>query len=348
MFSRFFQIRKISDLTRICILPVMVLSIFLSFYLCVDMEKIQDKSQDLVKSAIPNVMATQQSAINLVQLKNEVELMVTAPDMARARQAYSDALMFINELHSSTNQELTRHSVDILFSLNHLWKLRLQLNDMRVSVNDSLHYMDTLLRLIAHEKPDLFPEVVLINSNYIELFQSNTKLRNLLQDHINYAQMIRQRMHLKGKPIGDKHAAQDHTLAERALAERTAPEVPTVSSWEEALAIAEATTDVEAEGSESSEVADSTGDDEAEATASAAPESIGSRRPRDPEDLEWIYDDDNIYSVKDEAQIEQDNEAAWTQAVAEMEKMAPDVDWHLLDHAHTKQRDAYAKEYGCR
>ena len=246
MFSRFFQIRKISDLTRICILPVMVLSIFLSFYLCVDMEKIQDKSQDLVKSAIPNVMATQQSAINLVQLKNEVELMVTAPDMARARQAYSDALMFINELHSSTNQELTRHSVDILFSLNHLWKLRLQLNDMRVSVNDSLHYMDTLLRLIAHEKPDLFPEVVLVNSNYIEL------------DHINYAQMIRQRMHLKGKPIGDKHAAQDHTiseyvlaertLAERTLAERTAPEVPKVSSWEEALAIAEATTDDGAEG----------------------------------------------------------------------------------------------------
>ena len=345
MFSRFFQIRKISDLTRICILPVMVLSIFLSFYLCVDMEKIQDKSQDLVKSAIPNVMATQQSAINLVQLKNEVELMVTAPDMARARQAYSDALMFINELHSSTNQELTRHSVDILFSLNHLWKLRLQLNDMRVSVNDSLHYMDTLLRLIAHEKPDLFPEVVLVNSNYIELFQSNTKLRNLLQDHINYAQMIRQRMHLKGKPIGDKHAAQDHTLAERALAERTAPEVPKVSSWEEALAIAEATTDDGAEGSESSEVAESTENAEAEATASAAPESIGSRRPQDLEDLEWIYDDDNIYSVKDEAQIEQDNEAAWTQAVAEMEKMAPDVDWHLLDHAHTEQRDAYAKEY---
>lgn len=345
MFSRFFQIRKISDLTRICILPVMVLSIFLSFYLCVDMEKIQDKSQDLVKSAIPNVMATQQSAINLVQLKNEVELMVTAPDMARARQAYSDALMFINELHSSTNQELTRHSVDILFSLNHLWKLRLQLNDMRVSVNDSLHYMDTLLRLIAHEKPDLFPEVVLVNSNYIELFQSNTKLRNLLQDHINYAQMIRQRMHLKGKPIGDKHAAQDHTISEYVLADRTAPEVPKVSSWEEALAIADAATDVEAEGSESSEVADSTGDDEAEATASAAPESIGSRRPQELEDLEWIYDDDNIYSVKDEAQIEQDNEAAWTQAVAEMEKMAPDVDWHLLDHTHSDQRDAYAEEY---
>lgn len=350
MFSRFFQIRKISDLTRICILPVMVLSIFLSFYLCVDMEKIQDKSQDLVKSAIPNVMATQQSAINLVQLKNEVELMVTAPDMARARQAYSDALMFINELHSSTNQELTRHSVDILFSLNHLWKLRLQLNDMRVSVNDSLHYMDTLLRLIAHEKPDLFPEVVLVNSNYIELFQSNTKLRNLLQDHINYAQMIRQRMHLKGKPIGDKHAAQDHTiseyvLAERTLAERTAPEVPKVSSWEEALAIAEATTDDGAEGSESSEVAESTENAEAEATASAAPESIGSRRPQELEDLEWIYDDDNIYSVKDEAQIEQDNEAAWTQAVAEMEKMAPDVDWHLLDHTHSDQRDAYADEY---
>lgn len=350
MFSRFFQIRKISDLTRICILPVMVLSIFLSFYLCVDMEKIQDKSQDLVKSAIPNVMATQQSAINLVQLKNEVELMVTAPDMARARQAYSDALMFINELHSSTNQELTRHSVDILFSLNHLWKLRLQLNDMRVSVNDSLHYMDTLLRLIAHEKPDLFPEVVLVNSNYIELFQSNTKLRNLLQDHINYAQMIRQRMHLKGKPIGDKHAAQDHTiseyvLAERTLAERTAPEVPKVSSWEEALAIAEATTDDGAEGSESSEVAESTENAEAEATASAAPESIGSRRPQELEDLEWIYDDDNIYSVKDEAQIEQDNEAAWTQAVAEMEKMAPDVDWHLLDHTHSDQRDAYAEEY---
>ena len=350
MFSRFFQIRKISDLTRICILPVMVLSIFLSFYLCVDMEKIQDKSQDLVKSAIPNVMATQQSAINLVQLKNEVELMVTAPDMARARQAYSDALMFINELHSSTNQELTRHSVDILFSLNHLWKLRLQLNDMRVSVNDSLHYMDTLLRLIAHEKPDLFPEVVLVNSNYIELFQSNTKLRNLLQDHINYAQMIRQRMHLKGKPIGDKHAAQDHTiseyvLAERTLAERTAPEVPKVSSWEEALAIAEATTDDGAEGSESSEVAESTKNAEAEATASAAPESIGSRRPQELEDLEWIYDDDNIYSVKDEAQIEQDNEAAWTQAVAEMEKMAPDVDWHLLDHTHSDQRDAYAEEY---
>ena len=361
MFSRFFQIRKISDLTRICILPVMVLSIFLSFYLCVDMEKIQDKSQDLVKSAIPNVMATQQSAINLVQLKNEVGLRVTAPYIARARQAYSDALMFINELHSSTNQELTRHSVDILFSLNHLWKLRLQLNDMRVSVNDSLHYMDTLLRLIAHEKPDLFPEVVLINSNYIELFQSNTKLRNLLQDHIRYAQMIRQRMHLKGKPIGEKHAEQDGEIPEFVQSELYVPQEPVIHSWEEALSYADAAAanvaasegkasaeNTQHIGTGMSETAESTEADEADEkddAVTAVKETAGSRRPQELEDLDWIYEDDNIYSFQDEAKIEHDNEAAWTQAVAEMEKMAPDVDWNLLDHAHSEQRDSYAKEY---
>ena len=101
MLSRFFQIRKISDLTRMCVLPVLVLSIFLSFYLCVDMEKIRDKSQELVKNAIPTVMQTQQNAIDLVQLKHKVDLMISAPDIARARQSYSEALNYINELHTS-------------------------------------------------------------------------------------------------------------------------------------------------------------------------------------------------------------------------------------------------------
>lgn len=193
MLSSFFQFKKISDLTHKCVLPVMVLSIFLSFYLCVDMEKIQDKSQELVSNVVPNVLSTQQSAVRLARLKGNLERIIFDPDSAQVRQAYSDALASINEFHNHSNAYLSRNSVDLLFALNHLWKMRLQLDDMRESVHDSLHYMDTLLRFIALEDPYLFPEVIQLDSNYIELFHRNGKLPELLKVHQHYLQIVKQR-----------------------------------------------------------------------------------------------------------------------------------------------------------
>ena len=91
-----FQIRKISDLTRLCVLPVMILSIFLAFYLYVDMDKIQNKSQELVNNVIPHVLNTQQSAINLVELRSNIEMVATSPDLQRARQSYVAIRNLIN------------------------------------------------------------------------------------------------------------------------------------------------------------------------------------------------------------------------------------------------------------
>ena len=194
MLNGFFQIKKISDLTRLCVLPVMILSIFLSFYLCVDMEKIQDKSQELVKNAIPHVLSTQQSAINLVQLKRNIEIMITAPDLARARQAYVDTRALVNEYDVYNSVELSERCQNVLVEVNRLWKLRLQIDELRFSANSSLHFMDALMYLIYQNEPALFPEFDNIRSNYINLYQGTELLPNVYSDHEYYYELMRARL----------------------------------------------------------------------------------------------------------------------------------------------------------
>lgn len=192
--SGFFKIRKISDLTRLWILPVMILSIFLSFYLYVDMEKIQSKSEDLVDSVIPHVLNAQQSAICLEQLRRNIELVSMAPDLTRARGAYVDIRRLIGQSELSKDPDLYQSSNDLLFEVNRLWKLRLQLDELRVTVHSSLHFMDTVMYLIYNDHSELFPEIDRHVSNYIDLYKTGDIGRDLYGEHRNYYNMMRERL----------------------------------------------------------------------------------------------------------------------------------------------------------
>ncbi len=192
-----FQIRKISDLTRLCVLPVMILSIFLAFYLYVDMDKIQNKSQELVNNVIPHVLTAQQSAINLVELKSNIEMVATSPDLQRARQSYVAIRNLINnsELRKSDGSYDFEASInEILFEVNRLWKLRLQLDELRTTLHSSLHFMDTVMYLIYNEHPELFPEIDRHISNYIDLYKTSAFTRDLRTEHQFYYQMMVERL----------------------------------------------------------------------------------------------------------------------------------------------------------
>ncbi len=192
-----FQIRKISDLTRLCVLPVMILSIFLAFYLYVDMDKIQNKSQELVNSVIPHVLNTQQSAINLVELRSNIEMVATSPDLQRARQSYVAIRNLINnsELKNREHGYDYKENVnEILFEVNRLWKLRLQLDELRTTLHSSLHFMDTVMYLVYNEHPELFPEIDRHISNYIDLYKTSAFTRDLRTEHQFYYQMMVERL----------------------------------------------------------------------------------------------------------------------------------------------------------
>ena len=191
-----FQIRKISDLTRLCVLPVMILSIFLAFYL-VDMDKIQNKSQELVNNVIPHVLNTQQSAINLVELRSNIEMVATSPDLQRARQSYVAIRNLINnsELKNREHGYDYKENVnEILFEVNRLWKLRLQLDELRTTLHSSLHFMDTVMYLVYNEHPELFPEIDRHISNYIDLYKTSAFTRDLRTEHQFYYQMMVERL----------------------------------------------------------------------------------------------------------------------------------------------------------
>ena len=192
-----FQIRKISDLTRLCVLPVMILSIFLAFYLYVDMDKIQNKSQELVNNVIPHVLNTQQSAINLVELRSNIEMVATSPDLQRARQSYVAIRNLINnsELKNREHGYDYKENVnEILFEVNRLWKLRLQLDELRTTLHSSLHFMDTVMYLVYNEHPELFPEIDRHISNYIDLYKTSAFTRDLRTEHQFYYQMMVERL----------------------------------------------------------------------------------------------------------------------------------------------------------
>ena len=122
--NSFLQIKKISDLTRVCILPVMVLSIFLSFFLYVDMEKIQDKAQDLVDGAIPHISAAQQGAISLVQLRRNIETLSSSVDLQRCRLAYFQATAVLKDNILFNTPSLQFKRDELLVEVNRLWKQR--------------------------------------------------------------------------------------------------------------------------------------------------------------------------------------------------------------------------------
>ena len=192
-----FQIRKISDLTRLCVLPVMILSIFLAFYLYVDMDKIHNKSQELVNSVIPHVLTAQQSAINLVELKSNIEMVATSPDLQRARQSYVAIRNLINNSELRTGErgrDYQENINEILFEVNRLWKLRLQLDELRTTLHSSLHFMDTVMYLVYNDHPELFPEIDRHISNYIDLYKTSAFTRDLRTEHQFYYQMMVERL----------------------------------------------------------------------------------------------------------------------------------------------------------
>ena len=192
--NSFLQIKKISDLTRLCILPVMVLSIFLSFFLYVDMGKIQDKAQDLVDGAIPHISAAQQGAISLVQLRRNIETLTTSVDQQRCRLAFFQATAVLkdNILFNTSSLQFKRD--ELLVEVNRLWKQRILIDQLRSNVHNSLHYMDMLAFLIASEQPELFHDIDLKQGDYVDLYRTGIYNRDLRAIHHYYYTIFSERL----------------------------------------------------------------------------------------------------------------------------------------------------------
>lgn len=194
VINNFFKIKKISDLTQVCVLPVMILSIFLAFYLYIDMGKIKDKSLELVNNAIPHVLSAQQGAINLVHLKRNVEMMTGSLDLQIARKAYVNTHILVSESVFAKSDYLQQKGSTILHDVNRLWKLRLQLDELRATVNSSLNYMDALMYLIYNEQPLLFPELDGHVNNYTDLYKQTGNIRDLKSQHKFYYRLMLERL----------------------------------------------------------------------------------------------------------------------------------------------------------
>lgn len=194
VINNLFKIKKISDLTQVCVLPVMILSIFLSFYLYIDMGKIKDKSQELVNNAIPHVLSAQQGAINLVHLKRNVETMTSSLDLQIARKAYVNTHILVSESVFAKSDYLQQKGSSLLQDVNRLWKLRLQLDELRATVNSSLNHMDALMYLIYNEQPMLFPELDSHVSNYTDIYKQSGNIRDLKGQHEFYYRLMLERL----------------------------------------------------------------------------------------------------------------------------------------------------------
>lgn len=192
--NSFLQIKKISDLTRLCILPVMVLSIFLSFFLYIDMEKIQDKAQDLVDGAIPHISAAQQGAISLVQLRRNIETLSSSVDQQRCRLAYFQATAVLKDNILFNTPSLQFKRDELLVEVNRLWKQRILIDQLRSNVHNSLHYMDMLAFLIVSEQPDLFRDIDLKQGDYIDLYRTGIYNRDLKDIHHYYYSIFAERL----------------------------------------------------------------------------------------------------------------------------------------------------------
>ena len=192
--NSFLQIKKISDLTRVCILPVMVLSIFLSFFLYIDMGKIQDKAQDLVDGAIPHISAAQQGAISLVQLRRNIEILSSSVDQQRCRLAYFQATAALKDNLIFNTRSLQTKRDELLLEVNRLWKQRILIDQLRSNVHNSLHYMDMLAFLITSEQPEIFTDLTLTQGDYIDLYRTGVYNRDLKSIHHYYHSIFTERL----------------------------------------------------------------------------------------------------------------------------------------------------------
>lgn len=158
------------------------------------MGKIRDKSQELVNNAIPHVLSAQQGAINLVHLKRNVEMMTASLDLQIARKAYVNTHILVSESVFAKSDYLQKKGTSILQDVNRLWKLRLQLDELRSTVNSSLNYMDALMYLVYNEQPMLFPELDSHVNNYTDLYKQTGNIRDLKSQHEFYYRLMLERL----------------------------------------------------------------------------------------------------------------------------------------------------------
>lgn len=195
--NRFLKISKIRDLSRVFIIPVMIMSSVLMLVLYLDMVKIQDKSVLLVDQAIPNIEKMQKGSVNLLQLKLNIDIMISSVDKNHCTHAYIGAVKILDEASIFNRDNFAKLSHDLRLEVNRLWKLRNQLDEVRATVHNSLHYMDTLMYLIVSDQPYLFPEYEQTVASYLDLYQTSAYKRELADFHADNIAMLTERFSLK-------------------------------------------------------------------------------------------------------------------------------------------------------
>lgn len=195
--NRFLKISKIRDLSRVFIIPVMIMSSVLMLVLYLDMVKIQDKSVLLVDQAIPNIEKMQKGSVNLLQLKLNIDIMISSVDKNHCTHAYIGAVKILDEASIFNRDNFAKLSHDLRLEVNRLWKLRNQLDEVRATVHNSLHYMDTLMYLIVSDQPYLFPEYEQSVASYLDLYQTSAYKRELADFHADNIAMLTERFSLK-------------------------------------------------------------------------------------------------------------------------------------------------------
>lgn len=200
--NRFLKISKIRDLSRVFIIPVMIMSSVLMLVLYLDMVKIQDKSVLLVDQAIPNIEKMQKGSVNLLQLKLNIDIMISSVDKNHCTQAYIGAVKILDEASIFNRDNFAKLSHDLRLEVNRLWKLRNQLDEVRATVHNSLHYMDMLMYLIVSDQPYLFPEYEQTVASYLDLYQTSAYKRELADFHADNIAMLTERFSLKFDLVG--------------------------------------------------------------------------------------------------------------------------------------------------
>lgn len=195
--NRFLKISKIRDLSRVFIIPVMIMSSVLMLVLYLDMVKIQDKSVLLVDQAIPNIEKMQKGSVNLLQLKLNIDIMISSVDKNHCTHAYIGAVKILDEASIFNRDNFAKLSHDLRLEVNRLWKLRNQLDEVRATVHNSLHYMDTLMYLIVSDQPYLFPEYEQTVASYLDLYQTSAYKRELADFHADNIAMLTERFSSK-------------------------------------------------------------------------------------------------------------------------------------------------------
>ena len=184
------------------IIPIMIMSGVLILVLYLDMVKIQDKSVLLVDQAIPNIEKMQKGSVNLLQLKLNIDIMTSSVDKNHCTQAYIGAVKILDEASIFNRDNFAKLSHDLRLEVNRLWKLRNQLDEVRATVHNSLHYMDMLMYLIVSDQPYLFPEYEQTVASYLDLYQTSAYKRELADFHADNIAMLTERFSSKFDLVG--------------------------------------------------------------------------------------------------------------------------------------------------